>query len=93
LSFKVSKKIKDRHKVKDMLLGRVLLVLGRSYRAFWATPEGDNVFAVETGDVMPIGWRRVAEQKMPSWMDMMARKWSSPRLACGLDVELIARLQ
>jgi hypothetical protein len=76
ISFKISKKLKkDKFKVRDMLLGRVLLVLGRTYRAFWATPEGENVFAVETGDQMPSGWRRqLDERNMPSFMDMMARE-------------------
>ena len=86
LSFKISKKLRgERGKVREMLEGRVLLVLGRTYRAFWATPEGDNVFAVETGDEMPSGWKRPGGAVMRSFMEIMARELS------GIPHRLISR--
>jgi hypothetical protein len=77
LSFKISKKIRheQRAQIKGMFAGKVLLVLGRAYRAFWATPEGDNVFAVETGDELPRGWKRPVEPAMPGFLDLMAREY------------------
>jgi hypothetical protein len=79
VTFKISSRIRTQHNVVDMFAGRIMLVMGRTYRAFWATPEGDNVFAIETGDELPEGLTRVGPP-MPAFQDLMAREcsWKVP---------------
>lgn len=73
VTFKIHRKVRAEHNVVDLFSGRVLLVMGRTYRAFWVTPEGDNVFAIETGDELPDGLMRVG-RSMQSFEDTMSRK-------------------
>lgn len=39
--------------LRELLEGTVLVVLGRPFRALWAHPDGQRVYAVETNDVLP----------------------------------------
>ena len=49
VSFKLRdlKSASDRERVKELFVGRQFELMGRSYRAIWAIPDGDSVFAME----------------------------------------------
>ncbi|WRT65729.1 uncharacterized protein IL334_002677 [Kwoniella shivajii] len=63
----------DRRRLKEMLLGRCLIVLGRPYRALWATADGQGVMLVETPDQVSgvISAGRDHEPDMPSFQILL----------------------
>ncbi|WWC96884.1 hypothetical protein V866_003759 [Kwoniella sp. B9012] len=76
----ISLKTKDiplgkRKELQDMLVGRRLIILGRPYRAFWATADGENVMLVEMPEegsgIVTKG--REDEPKMPSFHELLYR--------------------
>ncbi|OCF57860.1 hypothetical protein L486_03881 [Kwoniella mangroviensis CBS 10435] len=76
----ISLKTKDiplgtRKELQDMLVGRRLIILGRPYRAFWATADGENVMLIEMPEegsgIVTKG--REDESKMPSFQELLYR--------------------
>jgi hypothetical protein len=57
ISFKL-RDFRSSHDPMSLFVGRILVVCGRTFRAIWAPPDRDAVFAVETsesGDVVATG--------------------------------------
>nr|XP_018264757.1 uncharacterized protein I303_02936 [Kwoniella dejecticola CBS 10117]OBR86915.1 hypothetical protein I303_02936 [Kwoniella dejecticola CBS 10117] len=74
----VSLKVKDvsskfRGTVKDMLVGRCLIVLGRPYRALWCTADGEGVMLVEVEESAPevVTVGRELEPPMPDFLGIL----------------------
>ena len=70
---------KHRQDVLELFMGRVFILLGRPYRAVWAPPDRDAVFAVESGDEMDgvvLRNHKVLDPVMPLFSELMASEWS-----------------
>ncbi|WWC87943.1 uncharacterized protein L201_002843 [Kwoniella dendrophila CBS 6074] len=62
----------EREKLKEMLLGRCLIILGRPYRALWATAEG-SVMMIETSEKAPGVMSKNPDPKMPSFLELLSQ--------------------
>lgn len=59
----------------SLFVGRILDVLGRPYRAFWAPPDRDSVFAVEMSDPGP---RYLLHSVMPTFAEFLSSESATP---------------
>lgn len=74
LTIKIPSKA-SRAELRDLLEGTILIVLGRPFRALFATPDGKRVYAVETNDILPTRFAPRPESRMVvSFQDLLRRE-------------------
>ena len=69
LSFKLKDFTSSKQKsdLISLFTGRILVLFGRTYRALWAPPDKDSVFAIETNDSN----QQLSEAPMPAFQEIL----------------------